>query len=522
MNTFDDIDSRFNIRHMEAYIDKVYDDMRHDKRVDRLFSNYKGHRGTAQGEHGNHFDTASILPTYSDWDLLLGGQRGTSVSTPMKSKPVLGQGLVQLDEGCTQPYPNAYKHSKAQPITVEGEPLDIYECHNLLKKRAKHLAQVAASLVEEQDETMYHIMQIRKMMHISFHHENMRQGVLSDEHVKSSVGRSNLSTSGRSFQIEPAGPHKREKCSGYAPHKVISNLADMDDEKKGRHFNTKYQQGGNVLVDRSQGMSSQKVQKYKIGKYDGNKLADGEMARLGYSRGHNKCYCVGDSRENIKVRDLPFYNGKTCWSDFIHQFELLAKLNNWNYQKITSDLISHVQGDAQSVLSDLPKKHWFDYNRIKFAMVTRLEPTSQAAVYRALLKGRKRNGNESLPGLAHDIRKFYRKAYPQDSGINSEVRLTEIFTDALADDMMAWYIVQTKPASLDKAVQIAVEYEAFYSSRKKDIQTHKLRAILKPHGDRDDKDSDAEDYESEDSTEEEYVTDGVLHDSNDEEYQDDY
>ena len=80
--------------------------------------------------------------------------------------------------------------------------------------------------------------------------------------------------------------------------------------------------------------------------------------------------------------------------------------------------------------------------------------------------------------MAHDIRKFYRKAYPQYSGIYSEVRLIELFTDALTSDMMSWYVVQSKPVSLDKAVQAAIEYEAYFSSRQKDVPVHKMKSVL--------------------------------------------
>ena len=71
--------------------------------------------------------------------------------------------MVHVEEGCTQPDQNAYKHSIAPSSTGEAELLDIYNCHSLLKKRAKHLTNKAASLAEARDETMSRIMQIEEL-----------------------------------------------------------------------------------------------------------------------------------------------------------------------------------------------------------------------------------------------------------------------------------------------------------------------------------------------------------------------
>ena len=410
--------------------------------------------------------TASPLPKISAWDLLSGAPKVPRVSnSKTKSKPKKGQGLVHVEEGCTQPDQNAYKHSIAPSSTGEAELLDIYNCHSLLKKRAKHLTNKAASLAEARDETMSRIMQIEELAS-TFDNFTMSHGAV-DGNVNA-VGGSAQETSGHGLQREPASPQKGKR-TGYAPPKAISNLDEMDNERVELIKLSRFQ---NSPADGSRARSILGSPSQTGGNVSNASTANGSLG------GAHSSSFGGEVDGNTKIKNLPYYDGNTSWSDFIHQFELLVKLNRWGKTKGTSELIAHLRGDAQSVLADLPEEEWFDYEMIKSAMATRFEPASQAAVYRAILKGRKRNENESLPALAHDIRKFYRKGYPQYSGIYSEVRLIELFTDALTSDMMSWYVVQSKPVSLDKAVQAAIEYEAYFSSRQKYVPEHKMKSVL--------------------------------------------
>ena len=46
------------------------------------------------------------------------------------------------------------------------------------------------------------------------------------------------------------------------------------------------------------------------------------------------------------------YDGKTSWSDYLIQFEMIAELNYWNDVTKAYELATSLKRDAQTVLSD--------------------------------------------------------------------------------------------------------------------------------------------------------------------------
>jgi hypothetical protein len=98
-------------------------------------------------------------------------------------------------------------------------------------------------------------------------------------------------------------------------------------------------------------------------------------------------------------------------------------------------------------------------------------------MFRALLHNRIRQPKESLPDLAHEIRKLVRLAYPSGEQSIIEIIALEHFIDALSDPDTKWRIQQTRPQSLDQAVRVAVELEAFQMANRQKANKRPVRAI---------------------------------------------
>ena len=98
---------------------------------------------------------------------------------------------------------------------------------------------------------------------------------------------------------------------------------------------------------------------------------------------------------------------------------------------MATELAACLRGPAVAVLSDPEPFQRKNFNDLVFALKTRFEPENQTQLYRAQLKTRLRQTNETLPALAQDIRKLVRFSNPTASADIKEVMAKDSFLDAL-------------------------------------------------------------------------------------------
>ena len=162
----------------------------------------------------------------------------------------------------------------------------------------------------------------------------------------------------------------------------------------------------------------------------------------------------------------PLYDGTSSWTDYLVQFELVAELNGWDDGLMAMHLATSLRGVAQSVLGDLDEYGRRDYRSLVACLSQRFGPENQTEMFRALLRNRIRQPNETLPDLAHEIRRLVKLAYPTGQyGILEDLSKNH-FIDAIPEADSRWHIQQSRPRSLDEAVRVAVELEAFQVAEK--------------------------------------------------------
>lgn len=174
----------------------------------------------------------------------------------------------------------------------------------------------------------------------------------------------------------------------------------------------------------------------------------------------------------------PVYDGATSWDDYLVQFEMIAHLNNWDQSVMATYLAASLRGTAQAVLGDLDMTRRHDYRALVSSLNQRFGSENMTEMFRAVLKTRTRNHQESLPELAQAIRRLVKQAYPSAPYPLLESLGRDHFVDALTDADTRWRIQQARPQSIDEAVRVAVELEAFQEAEKqRGIYRRSARAI---------------------------------------------
>ena len=87
-------------------------------------------------------------------------------------------------------------------------------------------------------------------------------------------------------------------------------------------------------------------------------------------------------------------------------------------------------------------------------------------MFRSQLKNRFRGKDESLPELAQAIQRLARQAYPEASlSVLEVLEKDRDFVDAIADTNIGWKILQTRPGTIQEALAVVTEVEAFQISQ---------------------------------------------------------
>ena len=175
--------------------------------------------------------------------------------------------------------------------------------------------------------------------------------------------------------------------------------------------------------------------------------------------------------ESHKPKRPAMYDGKSSCKDYLVQFDMISCLNGWDEVTKAMELATNLSGIARSILTDVDPVHRQDYGRLVKALLTRFEPENQTEIFRAQLKSRLRKRSEDLGELAQEIKKLARKAYPGEECGMRDTITRDAFIDALIDGDMEWFVRQGKPSSVDGALQLALEYEAFLTGRQRRLGT---------------------------------------------------
>ena len=174
----------------------------------------------------------------------------------------------------------------------------------------------------------------------------------------------------------------------------------------------------------------------------------------------------GDHSNYAKGMKPGTYDGAGSWSDYLIQFNLIADYYQWsNYEKALQ-LATHLRGTAQGVLGDLTRTQRTNFDSLTSALAARFEPVQQSELYRAKIKSRLRRKGEPKVELAQDVRKLIRLAYPSATSEVREQLSKDCFIDALNDHDLEWAVLQGKPCSVEDALKLALEYEAFQKGRR--------------------------------------------------------
>ena len=162
----------------------------------------------------------------------------------------------------------------------------------------------------------------------------------------------------------------------------------------------------------------------------------------------------GQSAKSTRVKAEKFSGSgnDTDLQAFLDQFEVCAKMNDWNEQEKANQLVLCMKEKARVVMSQLSSDDKSSYGCMVRALCEKVAMSQVPEAAKATLKARCRTVGETLLDLNIDIKRLCGKAYPILNPATLEQACIDHFTDALGATL-AKDVILSKSLTLDKALR---------------------------------------------------------------------
>ena len=155
------------------------------------------------------------------------------------------------------------------------------------------------------------------------------------------------------------------------------------------------------------------------------------------------------------------FTGEKSWDEWIHHFESVAKVNDWNEAAKLNWMCVRLTGRAGTVFRRLPDATRTDYKEAKKALTERFEPESKKELYLAELQTRTKKRTEDWAAFGEDLKVLAEKAYPDLTDDAREQLALNQYLARLDNPQVAFSVKQGKPKTVSDAVRLTLEIESY-------------------------------------------------------------
>lgn len=182
-----------------------------------------------------------------------------------------------------------------------------------------------------------------------------------------------------------------------------------------------------------------------------------------YSTSFSNGYTIQINYRKPKEPDT--YDGKkTEWNDYICHFEQVAFWNSWFPEERASQLAMCLRGSTQRALSELSVEDLSDYWRLKALLTQRFCSPERETAYRRELRNRRRKKDETVSGYSYSLKRLASHAFLNIPLDIRECLIIEQYISGLSDLELKQHVQFSHPSTLDRAISLAFEFEAFEGS----------------------------------------------------------
>jgi hypothetical protein len=187
-----------------------------------------------------------------------------------------------------------------------------------------------------------------------------------------------------------------------------------------------------------------------------------------YRHDNDNARNYGTGRRSYRKERNPekFDGEKAEWPDYHKHFETVANWNGWGEQEKAMQLVMSLQGEALRVLGDLSDETQNDYEALVDELTRRFNPAEREAAWRLEFRNRMRTTSETAMQYGYALKRLATKAFPSLTLSAQEQWVMDQFVTGLGNFELRKHVQFGHPNTLNAAISLAVEYEAFDSNAK--------------------------------------------------------
>jgi hypothetical protein len=172
------------------------------------------------------------------------------------------------------------------------------------------------------------------------------------------------------------------------------------------------------------------------------------------------------SYSNHTHKEPDKFDGKsTDWRDYIIHFENVSRWNGWNSLEKAQQLTMSLRGPAQKLLSDLNSDQFTNFELLKETLGRRFNPIERETAFRCEFRNRKQKRQESASDFGFTLQRLCSLAFPGVHSDAREIYVIDQFINGLSRPEIRSHVQFRHPSTIDAAIALAVEFEAFEGSQ---------------------------------------------------------
>lgn len=130
------------------------------------------------------------------------------------------------------------------------------------------------------------------------------------------------------------------------------------------------------------------------------------------------------------------FDGSAPLREFLTQFELIARANNWSDSAKTLTLASSLRGKARTILDSFFDAGELNLEQLKEKLEWRFGERHSTQAFYSQFSSRKQRPGEDLPSLGTELERLSRLAYPECSPVVRDKIACAQFIAALSDSFL--------------------------------------------------------------------------------------
>jgi hypothetical protein len=171
------------------------------------------------------------------------------------------------------------------------------------------------------------------------------------------------------------------------------------------------------------------------------------------------------SRPTVK---LSTYDGKTAWSVYKTQLDVVSAANSWDNITKAFQLAAALRGEAADILQTLPVDKRADFQSLTGALELRFGESHLKDFNRLQLKSRRQKAGETLQELAAEIEKLSQLAFSECPTDVRDGLALQYFVDAIRDPEIQQALRIADNKDLKSALVYAMKIESAQQATKKE------------------------------------------------------